>query len=681
MLTLTPRSARLTARLLVCLLFCSQVGAFKLYAFQESSQVKSESLPRAKSVARKSKKRKKKKAVPQLSYSSFSLPANTAPASQVSSRIVAQKPIVSAPAPTTRTTNRSARTPGVHITPVSIRPTAAPSFSGTNSSPITIDPVNPDSDPAPAVPYSSDIDVGTLTGNITSVSVTINGLTHDSPDDLDMLLVAPNGTPFHFWSDVGGSSPVSDITVTVADTGATALPDDGPLVSGTTYRPFNEDAALDQDVSESFPNPAPAPPYNEPAPAGAATFASLFSGWTGVQAGGTWNLYVTDDTNGNGGVIAGGWTLNITTEIPPTAPGQLIISEFRTNGPFSESDEFVELYNTTGAPLIVQSSDESAGLGVAASDGVVRCIVPNGTVIPTNGHFLCANSGGKGGDFRSASGRRSIVDVFYGVDIPENAGIAIFNTSNTGPTNQTIQNRLDAVGSTSEANTLYKEGAGYPASETSNLDYSFYRDLRPSGNPKDTGDNAADFLFVETNGTSTSAGQRLGAPSPEGLTDPRTTNESVSVTLVAPCMAAPAPPNRVRSFTSDPANNSTFGTLSIRRAVTNQTEVPMTRLRFKVIDITTFPVPAGVADLRLRSSVDSSETDPCAVESGTLNISGLLLEPPSQPNGGGFNSNVSATIVDLQNPLQPGQTILVNFLFGVQQVGSFRAYVNIETLP
>ena len=32
--------------------------------------------------------------------------------------------------------------------------------------------------------------------------------------------------------------------------------------------------------------------------------------------------------------------------------------------------------------------------GVAASDGTTRCSVPNGTVIPNRGHYLCVNSVG-----------------------------------------------------------------------------------------------------------------------------------------------------------------------------------------------------------------------------------------------------------------------------------------------
>ncbi|HEY6804537.1 MAG TPA: hypothetical protein VI306_13250 [Pyrinomonadaceae bacterium] len=673
MIKVSRRLGPATAGLLTVALFFSQVVAFGARA-QEPSGVKAETVPNAKAVTRKAKKRKKKKSASSTPLVPIPIPLYAMPTVRVEPP--PQSMVTTAPAPqppiTAKGSNRAARTPGIHVGPVVIKPVGVPSFSASNGSAIVIDSVNPDDpEPAPAVPFSSDIEVLGLVGNVTSVSVTINSLSHTSPDDLDMLLVSPNGRSFHFWSDVGGTSPTEGTTVTVSDTGNTVLPDDGPLVNGTTYRPFNNDTEGD-----TFPLPAPGPPYGEPLLAGGDTFASVYAGMTGDQANGTWSLFVTDDTNGNGGSIAEGWTLNITTQLAPTTAGQLIISEFRTSGPLGPADEYVELYNTTPGPLTVQASDGSNGLGVFSSDGILRCTIPNETVIPVRGHYLCVNE-------TNQDARRGKVHpngVAKG-DIPNNIGIALFSTTNGGPANLTVQNRLDAVGPTTEENPVFKEGNGYPPLTINNLDYAFFRDLRNGGIPQDTGDNATDFLFVDTNGTSAGAGQRLGAPSPEGLSDPRTANDSVLTSLIAPCTGAPDPPNRVRDFTSDPGNNSTFGTMSVRRAFTNTTETPITRLRFKVINVTTFPAPSGVADLRLRTSESSTEADPCA-EKGTINLAGLTLEqPPSQPNGGGFNSNVSANTVNLETPLQPGETIFVNFLFGIQQTGTFRIFVNIEALP
>src|SRR5262245_57717971 len=72
--------------------------------------------------------------------------------------------------------------------------------------------------------------------------------------------------------------------------------------------------------------------------------------------------------------------------------GDLLISEFRLRGPGGGNDEFIELYNNTDTPIAVATTDGSSGWALAASDAVIRFIIPNGTVIPAHGHFLGVNS-------------------------------------------------------------------------------------------------------------------------------------------------------------------------------------------------------------------------------------------------------------------------------------------------
>ena len=371
--------------------------------------------------------------------------------------------------------------------------------------------------------------------------------------------------------------------------------------------------------------------------------------------------------------------------------GQLVISEFRLRGLNGANDEFIEVYNASGADHTVVASS-GTGYAIAASDGAARCVIPNGTVIPNRGHYLCVNSVGYGLAANPAgNGTTATGDATYTTDIPDNAGIALFNTSVPG--SFILANRLDAVGSTSEANTLYKEGTGYPALTPFSIDYSFYRDncgkqgsisnfaSCTSTLPKDTDNNAADFVFVDKNGTSAGAGQRLGAPGPENLSGPINRTSSFAASLIFPCVSASASPNRVRDIASDPANNSTFGTLEIRRKYTNNTGGNVTRLRFRITDITTFPAPAGAADLRPRTTAATVVADPC--NGGTpVTIQGTTLEQvPAQPNGGGFNSTMSAGTVTLATPLANGASINLRFLLGIQQSGSFRFNVNIEALP
>jgi len=226
----------------------------------------------------------------------------------------------------------------------------------------------------------------------------------------------------------------------------------------------------------------------------------------------------------------------------------------------------------------------------------------------------------------------------------------------------------------------------------SGIDYSFYRDLCGKGGsitalgpctrttPQDTGDNAADFVFVDTNGTPSGAGQRLGAPGPENSTSPIQRNSLFPGGRIFPCVASSSPPNRVRNFTADEANNSTFGTLSIRIRVTNNTGANVTRLRFRIIDLTTFPAPSGYADLRARTSATTVEADPCTSLPATI-FGTTLEQPPAQPNGGAFNSTLSAGTITLATPLAPGANYDFQLLFGIEQTGRFKAYVNVEALP
>lgn len=392
----------------------------------------------------------------------------------------------------------------------------------------------------------------------------------------------------------------------------------------------------------------------------------------------------------------------LTTVTGPFA-GDFLISEFRLRGPDPNgaSNEFIELYNNTDAPVAVSTTDGSSGWAVAASDGVVRFVIPNGTIIPARGHFLGVNSDGYSlSSYPSGNDATATGDATYTLDIADNAGIAVFRTSDTQ--NFSTATRLDAVGSSAEANTLYREGPGYaPVSPTLNTDFAFVRDTCGKGGsittfgacptnglPKDTDNNASDFYFVDVNGTSAGAGQRLGAPGPENLASPTQQNAGMTILNLDQTVGSASPPNRVRNQTSDPANNSTFGTLDFRRRVVNSTGFPVTRLRFRLIDITTFPAPSGFADLRARTSTDLtgvSVNDPNTCPGGaapcTVTVLGTTLEqPPGQLNGGGFNSSLSSDTVTLLTPIAPGDSINLHFLFGVQQTGLFKFYINVELL-
>ncbi len=159
---------------------------------------------------------------------------------------------------------------------------------------------------APSNPYPSNIGAAGLTGSVTNVRVTLNNFSHTFPSDVDVLLVGPGGQKFTVLSDVIGGNDAVNITWVLDDGAATLVPSTGTAVSGT-FRPTNI------GTGDLFPAPAPPAPYQFPATAGAATFASVFNG---LNPNGVWSLYVVDDAGIDVGSFAGGWALTITTQTP-----------------------------------------------------------------------------------------------------------------------------------------------------------------------------------------------------------------------------------------------------------------------------------------------------------------------------------------------------------------------------
>ncbi len=156
-------------------------------------------------------------------------------------------------------------------------------------------------DNAAASPYPSSIAVAGTTGPFDRIVVTLSGLTHTFPGDVDVLLVGPGGQEFVLMSDAGGGGDVNGITLSLEDAGAATL-NQTQLATGT-FRPTNYDTTTD-----AFPAPAPAAPYANPAPAGSDTLVGTFGA---VNANGTWNLYVRDDAGSDTGTLSGGWSIQL----------------------------------------------------------------------------------------------------------------------------------------------------------------------------------------------------------------------------------------------------------------------------------------------------------------------------------------------------------------------------------
>jgi subtilisin-like proprotein convertase family protein len=156
-------------------------------------------------------------------------------------------------------------------------------------------------DASAATPYASTITVTGLENHtILKVTVSLHGLTHSFPDDLDVLLVGPGGQRVMLMSDVGLDVDVNGLALTFDDAAISALPDTDALVSGT-YHPGNSGA-----IADAFAPPAPAAPY-----------AGNLAVFNGTHANGMWSLYVMDDTPEDGGAVSEGWSLILETAPAP----------------------------------------------------------------------------------------------------------------------------------------------------------------------------------------------------------------------------------------------------------------------------------------------------------------------------------------------------------------------------
>lgn len=162
-------------------------------------------------------------------------------------------------------------------------------LSFTNATTITIPAQGQSS------PYGSPIQVAGLGGKISRVTVQLRGFTHSLPDDVDMLLVGPTGRKAIIFSDVGGTTPVTGLDLTLADAATVALPDATALTSGT-FKPLN------YGTGDTFNAPAPVGPY-----------LAALNQFNNSIPNGVWTLYVLDDSPNHAGALAGGWSLTITT--------------------------------------------------------------------------------------------------------------------------------------------------------------------------------------------------------------------------------------------------------------------------------------------------------------------------------------------------------------------------------
>jgi subtilisin-like proprotein convertase family protein len=150
-------------------------------------------------------------------------------------------------------------------------------------------------DDAAASPYPSVQFVSGLTGVITKVTVSLVGLTHGSPSDVEIVLRSPTGqTCLLMWNCGSPGHNVTNINLTFDDAAATNLPSSGTIAGGS-FRPSEYGAIA------NMPAPLPAPPYG-----------STLAAFVGENPNGSWALFVADQVPLDAGTLAS-WSVTITS--------------------------------------------------------------------------------------------------------------------------------------------------------------------------------------------------------------------------------------------------------------------------------------------------------------------------------------------------------------------------------
>jgi hypothetical protein len=289
--------------------------------------------------------------------------------------------------------------------------TNAVTMSFTNPAFIDIPPFQPVGPVKIQVPIS---------GTIQKVTVSIFGLTHSSPSDIQGIMVTgpdtnsptgdtdTNSVGVELMSSAGGGNSVSNVNLTFDDAATNMLPANGQIVSGTNL----ESVYIFGDY------------YPAPAPANYSTTTNGLTNFIGAQMFGTWGLYI-EDFGTIEGAISNGWAITITyipstnTVLPPTvsitsptagqtftAPATIPITATATNpaGTIQSVQFFVNtnsIATNTIAPYTATASNLAAGTytltaiakaanGLTATNAVqvtVNSVTTNGSLTltsPTN---------------------------------------------------------------------------------------------------------------------------------------------------------------------------------------------------------------------------------------------------------------------------------------------------------
>ena len=201
--------------------------------------------------------------------------------------------------------------------------------------------------------YPSTVGVRNLRGPVADVQVTLNGVSHTRPEDLDVLLVAPDGSSVVLMSDNCGQGDVVNRTWTFHSNGG--LPD-----MGNAECPYADYADSDWGAGDTWPGVTSSP------------FASLDAWHRKIQTG-AWKLYVVDDEAGDSGTIARGWSLSLTT-----GPVDMLIPAEGASGPASPYPATVAIAGAPGEIVTDLDVDLGAAVHDRADDLDLLLVGPRG---------------------------------------------------------------------------------------------------------------------------------------------------------------------------------------------------------------------------------------------------------------------------------------------------------------
>ncbi|MEO5984944.1 MAG: Ig-like domain-containing protein, partial [Ferruginibacter sp.] len=240
-----------------------------------------------------------------------------------------------------------------------------------------------------ASPYPSSIVISGMTGTVSMATVSLVNLSHAFPDDIQILLVAPNSQTVLLMSHAGGGTNITNVNLIFDSSASASLPVSSQIFSGT-YLP------TDYGDGSPLPPPAPVPPYG-----------TTLNNLNGLNPNGTWSLYVYDSASPDLGSITNGWKLMLTTSTnnccvgnaPPvissipnqtisedtasvigftigdaeTAPGSLVVSGHSSNTNLVPDSKLVFSGTGTNRTLTATPSPDQFGtttITVSVSDGL-----------------------------------------------------------------------------------------------------------------------------------------------------------------------------------------------------------------------------------------------------------------------------------------------------------------------